>query len=1837
MALPLDQEQMLIEKYSTTNPLEQVLQVAKHLPQDQASKILRYSLSTGDAPTVVANNLRTYEMEIVDQIDWDSVVRQAPKTAAFLNDPLNMAIVRNKRNINYLSEMETTAKAWTSFWNGVKGVGRSTLGSLLGATEFSKGKLEGDIATPKEEKYIFLKPPSKKQKQGRVEQLQKDIEMLEKAIKSTVLKRRDVAKEGLGQEVFYGVLETAPQVAAQMAMYGLTGGTGAVAFMGGQIQGGQYLELKEKGVKPERAFKSSLTNAAMQVPLEQVGLGKMFRAFPRGGATAQKAMDLVERAATESATEFLQKYPESITDIVAKNPGKTNAEYSRMFINDFVGTTKQGLLEAAIAAPFGLIGGVGKLATQKEQSEALIDHIEQIQDTINKSELVGQSPELIEKHLNEVYNNEKIYVDPQGLTLYQDENPEALGKLGLTSEEVEEAAEKNELVEVPLAKYTTVTAQDPAMHEALKDDITPDPNGITRGMFEERIKTDAGRVKEIASQTEEKQALQTVRDDIKGKLIAAGVNKYDAEVYAATVSSFANVAAKRYSEATGETITPQQWIERKGLTIEQGKRENISWVDAFRGRAQLGQNKNTITLFANADKSTFTHEISHVFFADFSELAGVENVSEQVKQDWAELSAWLGIKGNYADLDTKEQTRIQEQFARGFEAYLREGKAPSSKLKAAFRAFKRWLVSIYRDIKQLNVNLSPEVLQIMDRMLATEEEIEEQRILAEYRDWILKGELSEEETAVLKEAINEADEEVKEKLLSDLLAETITPEELKAERNRAKAEITKEVNEMPIYKVIEAMAKPLKDGSPRLNRNALVEEHGEDILKKLNKNYYADKGTATLDLVADLYGFQSGIELLNTLINVKAKQEEIETRLAAHMEQFTAVKKDAAMQGKVREALRSPKRLEVLLVQKNLLIRKQNDKLLAQEEKTEQVKAEGKESVAQEKAKGRERLEAQKEKTGQEKADLKERLKATRDTAMQTLGRGIKKQVEALLSFADDIISVKAYREATAAGVYISAEKKASRKAVQAAKNGEYAEAEQYLNDQILNHALTIASIRAKKNADRIIKYFNKFAKRKKDSKFAIDKETLGVIDTVLSRYGFRNVSNTVVDVDAWAQEIRDGGGMVYIANVPAKHYRDLTIEELNDVADMIRSIEKPGRDEFLASKASFAQTVKNLAENNAVGKKYNPPLSSRLSNTKKFLNSLDSFDWAHKKAEAILEVLDGPDVKLGKWWSALYKPIQEASNAKLKRWEKVEQELKKLWEVYTPKERKQMASKQIQVDELGGSLTKIEIIGILLNWGNKGNRQRLLAGRKWTQQQIETVLDKYLEERDFKFAQSAWDYLDSFWPEISQLTKDVTGITPKKVQSTEIVFKYGTFKGGYYPLKRDSRFETANLREAGQKPLYQDRPFFWTMTDHGHTKERAGRAEYVVELDPLKTIPEHIHNVIHDLTHRRAVIDANRILRDNSIRQSVSDAFGPKALAQLEDWLIDIAAERPDYYPGQGILRLIRTKTTQNVIAYNAKVFVTQFVSIPTIGATIGYGNLARSLFGFYSNPADWNNKRALVMQKSAEMRNRTKTFDRDVWEQNKRLFGEGPGLVQFGYHMMTIADNMTAIPVWYHVYMTEMAESGDEARAINLADKIIRETHSSGMEKDISNIQRGNELRKMFSMFYTYFNARHNVTWKKYRQVEGIKDLPQFLAYYAMAYAMPALLADVLTKGIPDDEEDKWKWLAKTVMSAPFADYVIARDIVSTAGNMLFGGFSDYRMSSVEGSIEMVIRNTTGVIKDVGKGEVDEETYKKASKVAFFAKGIPAQFEKWLWIIVNIENGDEIRFPQVLYGDKK
>lgn len=152
-----------------------------------------------------------------------------------------------------------------------------------------------------------------------------------------------------------------------------------------------------------------------------------------------------------------------------------------------------------------------------------------------------------------------------------------------------------------------------------------------------------------------------------------------------------------------------------------GARGTIS----FGPRGRNGELSNVeITLLEQADASTFLHETAHLYLEMLIDISRAPSTSEQasVRQDLQILLDWFGVTS--PDEITSEH---HEQFARGSEAYLREGRAPSAALQPIFKRFSAWLKSIYTKAEDLNVTLSDPVRGVFDRVYASDRQIQNRK------------------------------------------------------------------------------------------------------------------------------------------------------------------------------------------------------------------------------------------------------------------------------------------------------------------------------------------------------------------------------------------------------------------------------------------------------------------------------------------------------------------------------------------------------------------------------------------------------------------------------------------------------------------------------------------------------------------------------------------------------------------------------------------------------------------------------------------------------------------------------------------------------------------------------------------------------------------------------------------------------------------------------------------------------------------------------------------------------------------------------------------------------
>lgn len=215
-------------------------------------------------------------------------------------------------------------------------------------------------------------------------------------------------------------------------------------------------------------------------------------------------------------------------------------------------------------------------------------------------------------------------------------------------------------------------------------------------------------------------------------------------------------------------------------------------------RGAFDANSGAIHLFDAADQSSFIHESAHMYLMEMERMVQEEGAPKQLVEDWHAIQDWASYadgrlddykgtrlekefagyeaairkareSGDAVAIKATEERWMQERFARAFERYIAEGKAPVKELQGPFRRFKKWLVGIYRDLRNLGKKTTDDVRRAMDRMVASDDEIETWARIRELDAWNRKGfsgDLSGSEGTMIHQWAEKIKEQAKEKLLA---------------------------------------------------------------------------------------------------------------------------------------------------------------------------------------------------------------------------------------------------------------------------------------------------------------------------------------------------------------------------------------------------------------------------------------------------------------------------------------------------------------------------------------------------------------------------------------------------------------------------------------------------------------------------------------------------------------------------------------------------------------------------------------------------------------------------------------------------------------------------------------------------------------------------------------------------------------------------------------------------------------------------------------------------------------------------------------------------------------
>lgn len=1225
----------------------------------------------------------------------------------------------------------------------------------------------------------------------------------------------------------------------------------------------------------------------------------------------------------------------------------------------------------------------------------------------------------------------------------------------------------------------------------------------------------------------------------------------------------------------------------------------------------------TISLLQNADLSTFLHESGHFYLEVLTDIARQPDAPAAVRDDVQKLLDWFGVQDLAAwdALDLEGKRPHHEQLARGFEAYLFEGKAPTPELQGLFQRFRAWMLAVYRSLSALNVELSDEVRGVFDRMLASTEQIRETETMLDYKPAFTSAEqagMTPEEWAQYQalglEATQDAVQQLEARSIRDM-------KWLSGARSRAIAQMQREAADRrkTVRKEVEAevMAEPVNqaktfmkrgidpvtgepvEGPTKLQISALEDMYGGEgdryAMLDWSKLGYGKYGMLAEDglnpdIVADRFGYASGDGLVRAVLAAEDPRAKIEALTDQRMlERYGDLTDAESIARAADEAVHNEARGRFIATEVNALQR----------------------------ALGQRQVLA----------------RAARQFAEATIAR----------------LRIRDVRPSQ----WAVAEARAARAAEAALRKNDLQGAAVEKKRQLVNNYATRAAQAAQAEIEKDLNYMKRLSGSTPQS--GMRGESLVQLNALLARFDLRS-SMSLRQIDAaktqsLAEFIASESERLdaVMPDLPAyildegfrRHYKDMSVEEFRGLVDSVRQLANLARRE-----QKMYTALRDMSFDEERGailtrlREFNPeafdglgdPLAREpdfVPNIRRSVGKLgDGFAGEFLSAETILDILEGG--KFGQVHESLFGRMSSRANWKATRMEKVYRDLQPLFKQWNLKERRDYGRKGILVPSIGTSITRENALVAALLYGNADGRKRL-ANYGWSDYSMQGILD-VLDERDWKLANAIWEQFDNkLWPELEALNKRTRGKAPPKVEPMPFPTKYGEARGGYFRLKYDTDLDERAHRfdeGAAVRELLGGGMGMAAKTNQGASTQRKDGVVMRPRLD-LGVFVEAVNETVHDLALREAVADTMRLLNDKGIQTAIKSSVGVPAYRALVNRVREVAA--PPRNPSGFIEKILASarRNTIVVLMSGVKTALQNVVGLVPALTRVNAGNIGLEMARFYS-PAMAERYR-FAMDNSEYMRHRYQNFDRDLNDMAAKLTVKGRLLPDTAtmLALMGLVDRGVSVPLWNAAFKDGMAQfDNDSAKAADYADHIVRQTQGSGRDVDLPRIMSGHggygQLKRLFTMFYSYFNSqlqmlvRAGAIAKREASSNPGLAVAKFTVQFVMIAVLPAILTEMMMGQSGDDEdEDKLaKRYARALLMYGAGMFPIVRDISSYTWSVFdtdtynFG----YKISPVQSAGEGVVKGIQS-LADIAAGDGDIVDTKNAIMGTSFALGLPGK----------------------------
>lgn len=1343
-------------------------------------------------------------------------------------------------------------------------------------------------------------------------------------------------------------------------------------------------------------------------------------------------------------------------------------------------------------------------------------------------------------------------------------------------------------------------------------------------------------------------------------------------------------------------------------------------------RGMFSREHNLIALLKNADASTFVHELGHFFLETNTRIARdltakpAENLTEQERQFLSDVQTtldWFGVKDLAAwdAMSLNEQRENHEKWARGFEAYLYEGKAPSEELRGVFRRFRSWLKQVYQSLKNLNVELTDEVRSVFDRMFASDEQIQQAQYIngmtPMFEDAAQAG-MDDADYAQYRHnterATAEAQDDLTARALRDmafirnLRARKIREmrKQYKADFQRAEMAARGSIMSQPVYRAWQLLTARMTeenrigDGKPKfdkqvdaahdslfeaiaklggVNKDEMISQFGLDpkdkipavhigypVLRKTNgrsidrmiealteegylpvddtgkadprdfeerffdemrgnKRYssaYVPHEQKAGDHVANPYALTAVRFDHDSLVAMGVDEQTLERLI-----DFDMTRKNGGMHPDLVSDLILNEDGEPVFSGGEDLIRALTEAQPPQEAIEETAYL----NVLAEKGEVPTQADFEEAADLAAHSEIRQRIIAAEFKALSKATGAANLIRKAASVYAQEKVEQIKVRDLRPS-VYTRAEAKAAKASMEAFRKGDIPTAATQKRNQLLQNSMAREVLKAREEMESARKYLSKFNRVVK----SIDIEYREQIEALLESVELSNAPS-LKDLDRrtslleFVKKMEEQGrahniDAEYIAEIQAKrNYREMTVEEMRVLVDTVKGIEHLGRlkNKMLTArdKRTYQEIRDNIVESiRENARTHDKRTSTAANNIERLEDTGSGILWGHIKISSIARILDGGK-DAGAFWNYFIRPINEAADREATMTAEAAQKLEEILKPLNDKLGfKEYWSKGKEYIGLG-RLNRRQLFAIALNMGNDGNIQRLLSGghgnmRDWKLDHVLGALQD-LTKAEWEAVQKVWDMFEGYRPQIAELERKVVGTEPQWVEPKPLTVRTAdgeqvSLRGGYYPAKYDSA--STQAAESGNALAdiedIKSAAKMAANTRHNFTKDRAEAVKNRPLLLDLSITYNGLNEIIHDITHREAVIDAARLLKSSSIDKAIRETLGAQAKQQLNKALEDIARGNSAPVKGSdkwtGILRQNVSMTGLGFNIVSAAVQVTGFIpAVARLGGKYAWAGLSQ----YTTHPIKATRT---AMEQSEFMRNRGNTRLREIREVAATINGAGKirkFLNKYSYWLMMKMQQVVDTAIWHGALAKAMDNGKDLDTAIKLADQTVLDTQGGGQIKDLSEFERGSNTQKLFTVFYAYMNTALNQGFVEVKtQKSKAKLAADLMMIYVVPTALTALMKSALTPG--DDDDDLAKKLAKEQISFLLGLFVGGREMAQLANIITGDRFYGYTGPSGLRPID----DTYKFAQQAAQGEIDHAFVRASINLLGDVFGLPS-----------------------------